>query len=62
MKEKFLIALTAQYKDLGFVANAIVKVAHYLAKKVLYEEDIDGVFQDVKGLLNTFQTDGDIGG
>lgn len=62
MKEKFLIALAAQYKDLGFGANAIVKVAHYLAKKVLYEEDIDGVFQDVEGLLNTFQTDGDIGG
>ncbi|MBB2951385.1 hypothetical protein [Sphingobacterium sp. JUb56] len=62
MKEKFLIALTAQYKDLGFEANAIVKVAHYLAKKVLYEEDIDGVFQNVEGLLNTFQTDGDIGG
>ncbi|QQD12117.1 hypothetical protein [Sphingobacterium sp. UDSM-2020] len=54
MKEKFLIALTAQYKDLGFGANSIVKVAHYLAKKVLYEEDIDGVFQDVEGLLNTF--------
>ena len=62
MKEKFLIALTAQYKDLGFGANAILKVAYYLAKKVLYEEDIDGVFQNVEGLLNTFQTDGDIVG
>ncbi|MGA6116859.1 hypothetical protein [Sphingobacterium anhuiense] len=42
MKEKFLIALTAQYKDLGFGANAIVKVAHYLAKKYFMKKILMG--------------------
>lgn len=56
MKEKISAALTARYKDLGFGAKVISDVAHYLAKKVIYEEDIDGTIQDVKGLLEIFQS------
>ncbi|UIR56346.1 hypothetical protein LZQ00_00625 [Sphingobacterium sp. SRCM116780] len=59
MKEKILAALTTRYKDLGFGAKAIAEVAHYLAKKVIYEEEIDGAIQDVKGLLEVFQSDTD---
>jgi|GEM_PF-842563 len=59
MKEKISAALTARYKNLGFGAKAISGVAHYLAKKVIYEEDIDGAIQDVKGLLEVFQSDVD---
>lgn len=55
MKEKISAALTARYKELGVEAKAISEVAHYLAKKVIYEEDIDGAIQDVKGLLEVFQ-------
>ena len=57
MKEKISAALTVRYKDLGFGANAISKAAHYLAKKVIYDEDIDSTVQDVKGLLEVFQSD-----
>ncbi|MNY42182.1 hypothetical protein D3C86_1770470 [compost metagenome] len=56
MKEKISAALTARYTKLGFEAKAISEVAHYLAKKVIYEEDIDGAIQDVKGLLEVFQS------
>lgn len=59
MKAKISAALTARYKDLGFGAKAISGVAHYLAKKVIYEEDIDGATHDVMELLEAFQNDVD---
>lgn len=59
MKENISAALTSRYKDLGFGAKAISGVAHYLAKKVIYEEDIDGATQDIMGLLEVFQSDVD---
>ncbi|UZJ66160.1 hypothetical protein OKW96_08815 [Sphingobacterium sp. KU25419] len=60
MKEKILAALKTQYKDLGFGASAIAGIAHYLAKKVIYEEDIEGAIQDLKELLKIFQSDTDM--